>query len=208
MAINDIAGSLPKKFAAYKEQLEAASAELKAVQRKIKDTLAAKRDLSFQQCTRDEFVAALSALVDNHAAEGAGRRAAMLDAWSWPANSPKPLVHFSAQMLTWPYVQAVAGGDSHFGAVALPFLFGGKANDVDNKGVLVDAQAICLVLGESIKANLKSYMAGVEWPEEQPAAQRVQQLAQLDAELGNLRKVESDLIALIGDNSISPIQDL
>lgn len=207
MAINKMAGSLQEKFAAYREQLQGATAELRSVQARIGERLAERRSISCMQCTRDEFLAAMFALVDRQADIGSARRTEMLGAWSMPPNRSKPRIYFQPQQFTWLHAQAVAAGSADFGGVGLPFLFGNDPSG-SSGGPLADAPSVCLVLGDAIKEGLRKYMAGVPWPEEITAGERSALLAKIDAELAALRGSEAELITLIGDNSIKAIEDL
>lgn len=208
MEIKDIAGSLKKGFEAYKAEFAKARGRLKEVQRGISQLLGERRQLQFMQSTRDEFLAAMCAMVDRQAAEGQARRGAMLEAWQLGPKVQKPKVFFEPRTMTWKHVKAVIDGEADFGGVGLPFLMASPPHEWNESGVLVDGVAICTVLGEAIKANLKTYFERVDWPAEPPMAGRIQRTAAIDAELVALRATETELLALIDDNSIKAVEDI
>lgn len=208
MELKSVAASLKKGFAAYKDQYQQAAELLRQVQADIRRLAAERRDLQLQQCTRDEFVGAMCAQVDRLAEEGRNRRMEQLQAWAMPKAQQRPKLHFSPHMFTWRHVKAVTEGSvDFFGSVGLPFLFASGSGGHGTNTVLVDAPALCTVLGEAIKANLKTFFEGVEWPEERSASDRLAQVAQIEAQLAEMRATEAELIALIDDNSISPISE-
>ncbi|OGA99429.1 MAG: hypothetical protein A3E25_17870 [Burkholderiales bacterium RIFCSPHIGHO2_12_FULL_69_20] len=206
MEIKDVAGSLKKGFSAYKEQYAKATRTLMDVQGNIARLQRERSDLHLHQGTREEFIAAIFAEVDRFASEGRQRRMAMLFAWQHDKRT-RPLMHFDPRQFTWAALKAVASGEASFGMVALPFLMASLPNTTNDSGLLVDGPAICAVLGESIKADLKAFVAGVDWPEQQPMSERLGRIETIDAELVKLRATEAELIALIDDNSIKALEE-
>lgn len=205
MQVKDIAGGLRKGFATYKEHFERAGAELKSVQQRIGELQQEHRVLHFHQASKDEFKQAIFSEIDRLGAAGMQRRKDMLFAWQKPKDK-RPRPHFEGAALTWPSVKSVIDGRTSFGGMLKPFLFASQPGDYG--GEVFDSETMCCFLGDAIKKNIEVFLDQVEWPEVVPSSQNADRVAAIEVELGTLRSTEAELIALINDNSIKPVEPI